>query len=95
MTEHSKVAGVQRQACEALWRLSVNNDSNKIEIVAKGGIVAALAALEYHPTDTSIQRRVGLVLANLTNNTAAQYTAFESPSGSAGIILATRFPSRI
>ena len=57
MKEHTKVAAVQEQACAVLRSLSASNANNRIEIAAKGGIVAVLAAMKEHPEVANVQKK--------------------------------------
>ena len=65
MKEHTKVAAVQEQACAVLRSLSASNANNRIEIAAKGGIVAVLAAMKEHPEVANVQKKACGVLCIL------------------------------
>jgi hypothetical protein len=55
MEAHASVGDVQRWACTALWRLTLQNAVCQAEAAAAGGIEASVAALRAHAADVRVQ----------------------------------------
>jgi hypothetical protein len=56
MQQHFAYVNVQMNGCVALMRLAKSHPPNAQAIAASGGVAAAKAAMQQHPTDGNVQR---------------------------------------
>ena len=73
MQAHPSDARVQRNGCEALWKLAINSN-NQVTIAAAGGIKAVIHAMLAHPSDAKVQENGCFALRNLADNSNNQVT---------------------